>query len=356
MDRLQKFRENIKTLDIDGTLITSPENRRYLSGFTGSAGTLLISADTALIVTDFRYWEQVAREVSSFVLHKQGPDLWQSIIKLIQQLHWKKIGFEAGSLIFKEYQNLCSLAPKELQFVPLYDLVERQRWVKDEQEIAIIANAAEITDRALAKTLPIIKPGLKERELALEFDHQLRLQGAAGNAFTTIAISGERTSLPHGTPSEKEIAAGDLVLIDCGALYQGYCADLTRTMVVGTASTEQKRLYQIVLQGQEIALNYLKAGLVGSEVDKMTREFLARQGYGENFGHGLGHSVGLNIHESPRLSATEQNSIPAGAVITVEPGIYLPGWGGIRIEDLVVVAEKGIRNLTSSPKKDLLEL
>jgi Xaa-Pro aminopeptidase len=356
MIRLSKIREKIKDLNIDGIIINNPENRRYLSKFSGSSGALLISADTAVIITDFRYWEQVAQEVSDFNLHKQGPNLWQSIISLIQELQWTKVGFEAGTLTYQEYQTLCSLAPTHLQFVPLNDLVEQQRSVKDEQEIAILAKAAQITDGALAKTLSIIKPGLKERELALEFDYQLRLQGASGNSFTTIAISGERSALPHGVPSEKEIVKGDLVLIDCGALYNGYCADLTRTMVVGNATAEQKRLYQIVLHAQELALDYLKAGLVGADVDKVARQFLTQQGYGDKFGHGLGHSVGLNIHESPRLSITEQNRIPAGAVITVEPGVYLPGWGGIRIEDLVVVGQTGIRNLTSSPKQHLMEL
>jgi Xaa-Pro aminopeptidase len=356
MTRLDNLRDKTKNLGVDGILITNPQNRRYLSNFSGSSGALLISSDKAVIMTDFRYWEQVSQEVSDFDLEKQGPFFWQSVLEIIQKLNWTKIGFEAGSLTFEEYQNLTNLAPHSMQFVPTSDVVEKLRWIKDEQEIKILAEAERITDSALAKTLEIVKPGLKEKELALEFDHQLRLQGAEGNSFTTIAISGERTSLPHGVATDREIRRGDLVLIDCGALYQGYCADLTRTMVVGLASAEQKRIYQIVLRAQEMALNFLKAGLIGAEVDRVARQFLAEQGYGQNFGHGLGHSVGLNIHESPRLSVTEQNPIPVGAVITVEPGVYIPGWGGIRIEDLVVVEKTGIRNLTNSPKKDLIEL
>ncbi len=356
MTRLFKLREKLKKLDVDGVLITNPQNRRYLSNFSGSSGALLISSDKAVIITDFRYWEQVDQEVSNFELHKQGPLFWPSVTELLEKFNWKKIGFEAASLTFGEYQNLIDRAHGSIQFVPLNDLVEKLRWIKDEQEISILAKAEQITEAALAKTLQIIRPGLKEIELALEFDHQLRLQGAEGNSFTTIALSGERSSLPHGVASDREIKRGDLVLIDCGALYQGYCADLTRTMVVGPASPEQKRIYQIVLKAQELALNFLKAGLIGSEVDQVARQFLAEQGYGKNFGHGLGHCVGLNIHESPRLSVTEQNPIPSGAVITVEPGVYIPGWGGIRIEDLVVVEETGIRNLSGSPKQDLMEL
>jgi Xaa-Pro aminopeptidase len=356
MNRLQKIREKIKNLDVDGVMITNPQNRRYLSNFSGSDGVLLISSDTAAIMTDFRFFEQVEEEVSGFVLEKQGPLFWQSVVELFRKYHWKRVGFEASAVTFQDYKTLTDLVPAPIQLVPLNDLVETLRWVKDQQEIELLAKAEQITDTALQKTMALVKPGMKEREMALEFDYQLRLQGAEGNSFTTIALSGERSSLPHGVPSEREIRPGDLVLLDCGALYQGYCADLTRTMVMGTASAEQKGIYQIVLRAQELALAHLKAGLIGSEVDKVARVFLAEQGYGQNFGHGLGHSVGLNIHESPRLSVTEKNFIPANAVITVEPGVYIPGWGGIRIEDLVVVEENGIRNLSGSPKQALIEL
>jgi Xaa-Pro aminopeptidase len=356
MNRLQKLREILKDLDVDGILITNPENRRYLSGFTGTAGALLISSSTATIITDFRYWEQVGQEVHYFDLYKQGPNLWQSIVTLMQELKWERIGFESGTLTYQDYQTLCSLSSEDVQFRPLNNLVEKQRWIKDESERAFIATAAQITDQAWAKTLTIIKSGVKEREIALEFDYQLRLHGAEGNAFTTIVISGKRSALPHGAASEKAVVQGDLVLIDGGALFNGYHADMTRTVVLGTATAEQKRLYQIVLKAQELALEYLKSGLLGNEVDKVARDFLIQQGYGEYFGHGLGHSVGLNIHESPRLSMTEQNPIPIGAAVTVEPGVYLPDWGGIRIEDLVVVESNGVRNLTSSPKQELIEL
>ncbi|HBE80430.1 MAG TPA: hypothetical protein DDW65_22000 [Firmicutes bacterium] len=357
IERLQKFRENLKNLNLDGVLISNSENSRYLSGFSGSSGVLLISADTAAIITDFRYWEQVSQEVKDFQLYKQGPNLWQSIVALVQKLHWTKIGFEAATLTYQDYQTFCNLVPKNVQLIPQNNLVEHQRWVKDTAEIALLSTAEQITDRAFAETLPIIKPGIKEREIALEFDHQLRLQGAEGNSFTTIVVSGARSALPHGEASDKKVAVGDLVTIDGGALFQGYHADMTRTVVVGKGSEEQKRLYQVVLQAQELALQSLKAGLIGFEVDKIARDFLSQHGYGgDKFGHGLGHSVGLNIHESPRLAVTEQNPIPAGAVITVEPGVYIPGWGGVRIEDLVVVKLDGIRNLTASPKKELIEL
>ena len=198
---------------------------------------------------------------------------------------------------------------------------------------------------------------MREREVALEFDYQLRINGASGSAFETIVAFGSHASFPHGAPdAEKILVPGDLIIIDGGAVFQGYHADLTRTAVLGKADAKQKEVYKIVLQAQEAALAYLKAGLIGSEVDRVARDLIAAQGYGVNFGHGLGHSVGLAIHENPRLSPTETLPIPAGAVITVEPGIYLPGWGGVRIEDLVVVAEQGIRNLTQAAKSELFEV
>ncbi|MGE5583470.1 MAG: M24 family metallopeptidase [Bacillota bacterium] len=356
MERLQIVRKQLPDLNLDALLVTNPQNRRYLSGFSGSAGVLLLSSAEAFIVTDFRYWEQVDQEVKEFALSKQGPNLWQSVSELIQKMGWNKVGFEANSLTFQEHLLLREALSSNVSLIPTTDLIEKQRWVKDGGEIKLLAEAARITDKALAETLATIKPGIQEREIALEFDYQLRLNGAEGNSFTTIAISGQRTALPHGAASARKVAPGDLVLIDGGALYQGYHGDLTRTVVLGKASVEQKRIYRVVLEAQQKALDYLKAGLLGYEVDKVARDFLADQGFRDYFGHGLGHSVGLNIHESPRLAPTEANPIPAAAVITVEPGVYIPGWGGVRIEDLVVVTDTGIHNLTGSPKEDLLEL
>lgn len=356
MSRLEKFREILEGQDLDGIIISTPENRRYLSGFSGSSGVLLVSGKQALIVTDFRYWEQVAREVKEFELSKQGPKLWESVAELIKLLGWEKVGFEAGSLTFQEYQTLGGLIPSGRRLAPTEDLVERLRWVKEPAEVEVLAGAMEITDRAWRETLAVIKPGVMEREIALEFDYQLRLNGAEGSAFTTIVASGWRAALPHAAATDKKVEPGELVLIDGGALYQGYHGDLTRTVALGKADSKQREIYRIVLEAQEEALKGLKAGLTGKAVDRIARDLIAGRGYGENFGHGLGHSVGLNIHESPRLSVTEESVVPLGAVVTVEPGIYLPGWGGVRIEDMVVVGENGVGNLTGSAKVELIEL
>lgn len=356
MSRLESLRIKLQEQGLDGILISSYENRRYLSGFTGSAGALVIGLHEAFLVTDFRYWEQAIAESKDFEIFKQGPQLWASIEELLQKLNWKQIGFEAGNLTFNEYQNFKKILGSDVGLIPETDLIEVLRWVKDDNEIELITRAAAITDLAWEKTISRIKPGVIERDLALEFDYQLRLNGAEGNAFPTIVASGKRAALPHAAPSSRKINSGEFVLIDGGGVYQGYHADLTRTVVLGKADPEQQRIYQLVLKAQLEALNYLRSGLTGREVDSKARNVISQAGFSDYFGHGLGHSVGLNIHEHPRLSPTESNQIPKGSVVTVEPGIYLPKWGGVRIEDLVVVEEDGVRNLTGASKEQLLEV
>ncbi len=356
MTRLQNLRTKLQELGLDGILISNRENRRYLSGFTGSAGMLVIGGREALLITDFRYWEQAAIESRDFELYKQGPQLWASVGELLKKLKWERIGFEAGDLTYSDYQKLEGVLTSGISPIPVAGLVEELRRSKEKGEIEQITKAAAITDLAWEKTVAQIRPGVKERDLALEFDYQLRLNGADGNAFPTIVASGARAALPHAAPGGKEIVAGEFVLIDGGANYQGYNADLTRTVVLGKADAEQQRIYHLVLEAQIEALEYLRAGLTGWEVDERARGVIAKAGYADYFGHGLGHSVGLNIHEQPRLSPSESNQIPKGAVVTVEPGIYLPNWGGVRIEDLVVVETDGIRNLTGAPKERLLEV
>lgn len=355
MSRLGNLRNQLKERGLDGIIISNQENRRYLSGFTGSAGVLVIGIEKAFLVTDFRYWEQANLECKEFELYKQGPQLWASVSQLIQELNWERMGFE-GTLTYQEYQHFEGLLTSNVVLDPVTDLVEQLRRIKEDNELELIAKAAVITDTAWEKTIDRVRPGVKERDLALEFDYQLRLNGAEGSAFPTIVAFGARAALPHAAPSGKEVKSGDFILIDGGALYKGYNADLTRTVVMGKADPEQQRIYDIVLKAQSEALEYLRSGLTGRDIDQKARRVISEAGYGEYFGHGLGHSVGLNIHENPRLSPNESGQIPQGAVITVEPGIYLPNWGGVRIEDLVVVEENGIRNLTGAQKERLLEI
>lgn len=355
MTHLGKFRAQLVQIEADAVLVVNPQNRRYLSGFTGSAGALLISKTMAVLVTDFRYWEQAAIEAPEFTINQQTGDFWKSLAELIRDAAFKSVAFEGAFLSFADYQKLSKLLG-DINLVPLTDEIDRCRWIKDEAELSLIAEAVKITDLAWEKTLTMIKPGITEAMVALEFDYQLRLNGAEGTAFPTIVASGARTALPHAAATDKKLQAGELLLLDGGALYRGYHGDMTRTVVLGGADEKQKQLYKLVLEAQQRALVGLHAGLTGKEGDQLARGFLVEAGYGDYFGHGLGHSVGLEIHERPRLSLSEPAIIPAGAAITVEPGVYLPGWGGVRIEDLVIITADGLDNLTRSPKERLQEI
>lgn len=355
MERLTKFRQLLLEEKFDGFVVTAPASRRYLSGFTGSSGVLVINRVEAILLTDFRYLDQAAEEVEGygFQVKEHEPQVWGTVAAEIMRLcsggrsRW---GFESEHLVEKNYRALnermecCVLTPTE-------GFVGRLRRVKSAAEIAAIRRAVQITDQAWARLLPELKPGRTEKEIAALFEYFQREAGAEGTSFPTIVASGPRSALPHGGPTDKKIEAGELLVLDGGARYNGHCSDFTRTVVVGAAPTDQQReLYGLVLRAQETALAGLRAGMTGKEVDALAREVIAAAGYGERFGHGLGHSLGLQIHEPPRLAPTEETVLEPGMVCTVEPGIYLTGWGGIRIEDVVVVTEDGIENLTTSPK------
>jgi len=343
---------------VDGAIIMEPSNRRYLSGFTGSAANLLVTAEEALLITDFRYIEQATAQAPDFKIVKSaGGTSLQPLVDLIRGMKLQRVAFESDYLVFDGYNYLREALGGDA-LVPLKGVVERIRQIKNPGEIQLIRKAQSITEQALEKTLPLIKPGVSEREIALELETWMRRLGADKTGFDTIVASGTRSSLPHGVASDKLIEQGDFVTIDCGAVYQGYCGDLTRTYVVGGGSAptaEQRRIYDIVLRAQKAALEGLKAGITGRAGDSYARDIIAGAGHGDHFGHGLGHCVGLAIHESPRLSPTDETVIQAGMVITVEPGIYIPGWGGVRIEDTVAVTENGIDNLTTIAK-DLMIL
>ncbi|HBG16050.1 MAG TPA: Xaa-Pro dipeptidase [Firmicutes bacterium] len=359
MERLEQFRKLMVEQEIDGFLATTPENRRYLSGFTGSSGVLLIDEQQAILLTDFRYLEQAADQIrtSGFSVKKHEPKLWPTVIEEIKAWSKKptwKWGFESEHLVEKDFrflrENLSSV-----ELVPTEGLINLLRRKKSAEEIDFIKKAVAITDQAWEKVKTEIKPGRKETEIAALFEYVQRKMGAEGTSFRTIVASGPRSALPHGVASERKLEEGDLVVLDGGALYAGYCSDFTRTIVVGQASSRQRELYNLVLEAQETALTEMRPGMTGKEVDALAREVITKAGYGEYFGHGLGHSLGLAIHESPRLSLTDETILEPGVVYTVEPGIYLPGWGGIRIEDVVVVTDSGIENLTTSPKRLTLE-
>ena len=346
--RLQRFREMLSTQGYEAFLVTQPENRRYLSGFTGSAGTLLLTAAEAYLLTDFRYVEQSRAQAPLFDI-RQYQTMTDTLAELVDLLGIRQIAFEADHVTHSDAQELAEKVP--VDWVSTTGLVSKLRWVKDEREIEHIAKAAAIADEALAEIMPMIKAGVTEREIALELEFAMKRRGSEGLAFNSIIASGPNGALPHAVPTDRRLVDGDFLVMDFGAVWQGYRSDMTRTLVIGTPTEKHREIYEITLEAQLAGLAAVAPGKTGAEVDQVSRDVITRAGYGDMFGHGLGHGVGLAIHEGPTLSKRGQDPLAPGMVVTVEPGIYLPGWGGVRIEDLVVVTEDGCRILSSTTKE-----
>ncbi len=352
--RVARLREAIARTEAQAILITNRHNVRYLTGFTGTSGAALISTDKAAFITDFRYTEQAAEQAQGFDIVKHGADMNATIAGLLKDWNTEKLLIEEQDVTYSAYLKMEE-AFRPAKLLQSNGIAEKLRMTKDEAELAILQEAADLADRTFDHILAYLKPGVAERSIALEMEMFMRSQGAASSSFDTIVASGERSALPHGVASDKIIGTGEFVTLDFGAYYKGYCSDLTRTVVVGKASDKHKEIYAIVRESQQHALDHLRPGMTGKEADALTRDIIARYGYGEYFGHSTGHGIGLEIHELPRLSLTGDVVLTPGMVVTVEPGIYLPGFGGVRIEDDVVMTERGIRVLTSSPKQ-LIEL
>jgi len=349
--RLTKLREALATEGLDAILITQPENRRYLSGFTGSAGVLLISQEQAIIATDFRYYEQVAREAPGFQLAKiKGGEKFVDILpELVAQVGARKVGFESAHLTVDQHKEWWEVA-EGFELIPTKELVEEIRAVKDEDELDKIKQAIALADEAFAHIVGFIEPGMTERELAWELEVFMRTHGAARVAFDLIVASGANGAMPHATVSDRVIRAGEPIVIDLGAMIDGYNSDLTRTICIGQPGDKFREIYDIVLEAQQAAEGGIRPGMTGKEADDIARQIIEEAGYGDEFGHGLGHGVGLAVHEKPTLSKLSEDVLTPGMVFTVEPGIYLPGWGGVRIEDLVVMREDGVEVLTQASK------
>ncbi len=351
--RIKSLQQKLVDQKIDALLINNPTNRRYMTGFTGTAGTVLITQKDAILVTDFRYTEQAKKEALDYDVMEFKDSKLSLIKELIFKLEIEVLGFEAGYISYNtylEYKNKFSIRLK-----PILGMVEAVRMIKDEVEIDKIRQAVKITDHAFDHIRDYIKVGSNERDIALELEFFMKKEGASKNAFDFIVASGKRSALPHGVASNKKVEEGDFLTMDFGTVYGGYHSDMTRTLVVGKQpDKEQQKIYQTVLEAQQEATKTVKAGVKGSEVDKVARDIIDGAGYGDYFGHGLGHSLGLEIHENPRLSPKDSTKLESGMVVTVEPGIYLPNWGGVRIEDTVVVREDGCEVLTSSPKELLV--
>ncbi|BBH21128.1 peptidase M24 [Paenibacillus baekrokdamisoli] len=342
-------KEKLQELGLDALLITNPVNRRYLSGFTGSAGVLLITADHSWLLTDFRYMTQAPQQAVDFTVIEHGVKWIDTVKELSAAAGVTQLGFEQEHVVFSEYAA-WKIALGEIQLQPVSGIVEQLRMIKDDAELAIMRDAAKLADETYNHILGFIRPGLSEREVALEMEFYMRSKGATSSSFETIVASGERSALPHGVASDRIIGSNEFVKLDFGAYYKGYCSDITRTIVVGKPTDKHREIYEIVLEAQLATLAAVKPGMTGREADAVARDIITRYGYGDNFGHGTGHGLGMEIHENPRLSKTGETVLEPGMVVTVEPGIYLPGFGGVRIEDDIVITAGGNSLLTSSPK------
>jgi Xaa-Pro aminopeptidase len=342
--------------NLDGLLVCSLPNIRYLTGFSGSNALFFVTPTESWFFTDFRYEAQVASEVigASRVII-ETTSLWRG---LWEQLGTRPgtaaFGFESAHVLHRDFQRLLEDGAR-WTWRPTTDLVEGLRASKEPPEVESIRLAGVIATSALERTLAQLRTGMTENEAAGLLEHSLRDAGSEGFPFGTIAASGARTALPHARAGSRPIAPGDFVLLDFGAVYQGYCADVTRTVVVGKASERQKEVYDAVKEANERARALILPGMTGQQADAIARNALTARGFGEAFGHGLGHGLGIEVHEAPRLSRAAEGSLPEGAVVTIEPGVYLPGWGGVRIEDDVHLAKGGAELLTDFPR-DLIEL
>jgi len=348
--RLEKVKTFISKRGLDGVLISSAVNRRYFSNFTGTSGNVIITAKENLFITDFRYVEQAKQQCGDFVVVMHSKDYLDKLFQILKERGIRNLGIEDAELTYSQYLKMDEKLA-EVNLIPLGEDLNRMRMVKDSNELEYIKEAARIADAGFEHILDFIKPGIRERDISLELEYYMRKQGISAPSFEFIVASGWRSALPHGVASDKQIEEGELVTLDFGGIYRGYCSDMTRTVAVGKYTSRQKEIYDVVLSAQLKALEQLKPGMTGVEVDKIARDVIENAGYGENFGHGLGHGVGLFIHEAPTLSYKGEIILEPGMTVTVEPGVYVPDFGGVRIEDLVVVTEMGIENFTHSPKE-----
>ncbi|HEV2290948.1 MAG TPA: aminopeptidase P family protein [Gemmatimonadales bacterium] len=348
--RQQALLEALEAEGLTALVVQHPPNIRYLSGFTGSAGLLVVRPAGVVLVTDFRYAGQAPQEVGPTAQVDIEPvNIWDRVRRVLGSADG--VGFEAHVATVRDAERLG----EGRRLVPTSGLVERLRTRKSPGEVAAIVAAAALAQEALAEVLPGVRVGESELAVAARLEAALRVRGSEWHPFPTIVASGPRAALPHARSTGRTIGAGEWLLIDFGAQVDGYCSDLTRTVVMGKADSRQRAVYDVVEVAQRRAREGVRAGMSGREADALARDLIAQRGYGEAFGHSLGHGVGLEVHEAPRLSPTAEAVLPEGAVVTIEPGIYLPGWGGVRLEDDVLLAPDGPRCL-SDGRTSLIEL
>ncbi len=352
-NRLQKLRQSLTEKEIDAILISQPENRFYLSGFDGSAGYLLITSQDTILATDFRYIEQAKAQAPDYKIFQITNAMAKWLPELLTGLNSRKLGFEAKHITFAMYRKLFDILAKiksQLKLVPTDGLVESLRVIKEPEEIELICKAVEITDSVFEHIEDLAHIGMSEKELAWEIEKFLREQGSQSIPFDVIVAAGPNSAFPHAQPSMRKINSGEPVVIDIGAKVSGYCSDLTRTICLGAPEDTFKKVYDTVLGAQLAAIAMIKEGMTGEEADNLARTVIEQTGYGEAFGHSLGHGVGLTVHEQPRLGPNSAEILTSSMVFSIEPGIYLTDWGGVRIEDLAIIENGKIRVISKARK------
>lgn len=355
--RLERLRK-LFSADIPAFIVGSTPNIRYLCDAptffdNNFAGIFLVTSKSAALITDSRYSAQAKEAGLPCEVVSAAGSLWETLAIVVKREGLKKAGFESRSLTVAQWQQLTKNVPIEL--VPVKSLVEKVREIKDQSEVVSLRKAAQIADEVFNEILNMLRPGLSEREIALEIDFKMRRAGAQRSSFETIVATGPNSAFPHAGAGDRRIQLGDFIKMDFGAVYDGYHSDMTRTVVLGSASDRHKQVYNAVLEAQTAVLNGLMPGLTGAEVDALARNVFEAIGMAGNFGHNLGHGVGLEVHELPTLGQKNDKRLEAGMVFTVEPGLYFPGFGGVRIEDMVVLRENGFQTLTTATKQ-LIEL
>lgn len=355
MDNLIRLQSTIRAAELDALLLMDARNRYYTTGFHSTDGAVVVTPDKAYFITDARYIE-AARETigdrAEVILCDREHPMRQCLQTILADCAVQKLGAEDGSLTYADYLSFERILGMRL--IPAQQLVMRLRQSKQPHELAYMRQAQEITDRAFAEVLPLIRPGVTEREIAAELVYRMLRHGGEGNSFDPIVVTGRKTSMPHGVPGDVAVQNGDFVTMDFGCLKGGYCSDMTRTVAVGHASEEMRKVYATVLEAQRAGIAAARAGVTGAEIDGAARSVIANAGYGPYFGHSFGHSLGLDIHEAPNAAPNNDQPMPEHAVVSAEPGIYLPGRFGVRIEDVLHLTADGAEDITNSPKELLI--
>jgi len=347
--RLHSLQKRLSAWKIDALLITTLENTRYLSGFTGSSGAVLLTRNSAFFLTDSRYATQAKYEVHGLKIRVYKRQI-EDIASFIKGIKAKCIGFEAKGITYETYHKLKKILPGK-RLIPAPEDINAIRCNKDKDEISKIKKAAYLASVGFSAAMDCISPGISESEVALRIEMAMKRKGAEGLSFDIIVASGVRAALPHGKASQKKLRRSELIIVDLGARFKGYSSDETCTFIVGQPDKKQKNIYHAVKDAHDLAIEAVRPGVKASYIDSVARSFIKAAGYGKYFGHGTGHGVGLAVHEWPNISPYNNATIEEGMVFTIEPGIYIPGWGGVRIEDMVLVTRDGCEVLTRMSKE-----